>query len=118
MTPIRMTADDLDRAYDGWYYTVRADEDENLEVLIDKVETELTHMDIAVPKRWYAVDGRTINGKFGLRPGYIKNKDEFLMFDPEGMNLQDLACFKLLARDRWFTDIIDNARRLQKHKGE
>ena len=117
MTPVRMTAEDLDRAYDHWYYTVWADvKDENQEILIDEVETALTHMSIATPKQWFIVDGKTINGKFGLRPGYIRNKAEYLMFGTEGMNIRDLAVFKLLSEDRWFTDIIDNARRLQKNK--
>lgn len=116
---IRLGADDLDKAYDRWYYTIWADvKDENQEILIDEVETALTHMSIATPKQWYVADGKTINGKFGLRPGYIKNKSEYLMFDHEGMNIRDLACFKLLSKDRWFTDIIDNARRLQKRKEE
>ena len=116
---IRMTAEDLDKAYDRWYYTVWADvEGEDQEKIISEVEAALFHMDIATPKQWYTVDGKTINGRYGLRPGYIRNRDRFLMFDHEGMNIRDLACFKLISKDRWFTDIVDNARRLQKNKEE
>lgn len=103
---------EIEQAYDGWYYTVWCNvKNEDQNELIQAIESSLLREDCGTPKQWFKASGEAINQKFGLDGSYIKEDAEFLMFDYEGMNVGKLALFKLAMKDRWFTDIIDNARR-------
>lgn len=119
---IRMTAEDLDRAYNCWHYTISIDptaDGNDMEAIAGMTDAALAYMGAGIPKQWYIVDGKAVNDKFGLHSSrYIRDKDQFLLFYHGGMDLGRLSRFMYLSKDRWFRDIVDNARRLQKHKEE
>ena len=116
MNAIELTLENIDQAYDNWYYTILgAGGDINewmngYQDLCDKAE-------IGTIKQWYRTTGKVLNDKWGLI-GDNRFQDDLtiLMFDYEGMNIGKLAIFKLRAGDRWFTDIIDNSVRHSKEE--
>lgn len=110
---IELDVNDIQQAYDGWYYTILGaggDLDEwmeGLDEILDKEEG------IGKVKQWYHTTGKVLNDKWNLREDYrFKDDLSILMFDYTGMNVGKLAIFKLRAGDRWFTDIIDNSVRV------
>ena len=61
------------------------------------------------PTEWHSFTGKDMNEMLRLT-GDNRYPDSlvFLAFPLEGMNIGKLAMFKLMMRDRWFDDIVDN----------
>ena len=109
MEAIVLNKDNINLAYDGWFYTILGaggdlnDWYNGYQELCDKEG-------IGTIKQWYRTTGKVLNDVYGLTGNNrFKANLTILMFDYEGMNVGKLAIFKLKMGDRWFTDIIDNS---------
>lgn len=106
-----LEAEDLERAYDGSFYTISGaggDLDEWVEGY-EKMLAELA--DIDKPTEWFQTTGAAVNefaGENNTNP--FLDDCVLLLFPLDGLNIGALAMFKLAAGDRWFDDVIDNMR--------
>ena len=73
--------------------------------LLDKAE-------IGKPVEWFISKGKDVNEEFKLEGVHRFPEDlTFLFFPLDGLNLSELAMFRLRMKDRWFDDLIDNSTR-------
>lgn len=96
------------KAYEGSYYTIigcGGSLDEWKEGLGNLFEKE----GIGRPREFYDFTGKDMNEEYNLT-GNNRYADDlvFICFPHDGLNVQKLAIFRLLARDHWFDDIVDN----------
>lgn len=76
---------------------------------IEGVTKLLEQESIGTPTLWYTFLGEDMNEFYSLT-GSNRYPDDlhFLAFDIIGLDIGKLAMFKLVHRDRWFDDIVDN----------
>lgn len=110
MEVIELGTQNIEQAYNGWYYTILGaggdinEWTEGLSELLDK------EGGMGKVKQWYHTTGKVLNDRWNLKGDNRFNDDlSILMFDYTGMNIGKLAIFKLKMGDRWFNDIIDNS---------
>ena len=112
MELIELNNENIDQAYDGWFYTILGCGGDPKEWM-HEYQKLLDYEKIGQVHQWYKTTGKVLNDKWDLT-GNERFKDDLsiLMFDYKGMNIGKLAIFKLKMCDRWFTDIIDNSVRI------
>ena len=109
---------DLQKAYDGSYYTILGAGGDLIE-WIDGYEKMLKKRGIGKPVEWFMCNGKDVNEKFSLfGDEQFQNDLTILLFPLDGLNVPKLAIFKIKAGDRWFDDIIDNSLHRQEEKLE
>lgn len=101
---------DLQSIYDGSMYTIIGCGGAISE-WVEGYEKLLQKEGIGTPKSWFSFKGKDVNEFSGAEgDDKFKNDLNFLAFELNGLNVSKLAMFKLIMRDRWFDDIIDNIR--------
>ena len=102
--------DDLEAAYEGSYYFIAGTGSELTE-WVTGYEDMLAAQEIGKPVQWFQTTGAAINRFVG-----DDNRDPFpndlvcLLFPLDGLHIAKLALFKLTMENRWFDDVVDNAR--------
>lgn len=106
---------DLQKAYNGSYYTILG-AGGDLQEWVDGYNEMLAEEGIGKPTDWFYAKGAQVNKEFGLTGSEaFKARLTILFFPLDGLDIGKLAIFKLRRGDRWFDDIIDNSlRRLKK----
>jgi len=101
----------FDTAYKGSFYTITG-AGGSLEEYRIGYEKALATAGIGKPRRWYNFSGRQMNEHYGLSGDNAYPEDlTFLAFNLDGLNVNELANFKIRVGDSWFDDIvINNAR--------
>ena len=104
------------KAYKGSYYTIQGcsgDLEEWKEGYTELLQKE----GIGTPKKWHSFKGKDYNDEFQLT-GDNRYPDDLhcLCFPLDGLDVGKLAMFKLIMRDRWFDDIVDNDLRREAEK--
>lgn len=102
---------DLEAAYAGSWYTIIGAGGDPQE-WVKGYEGMLKEADIGTPAAWYSALGSAVNEYVGPANPQDAFKDDltFLLFPLDGLVVGKLAMFKLQMEDRWFDDIIQNAR--------
>ena len=118
MKLIELDVNNIQQAYDGWYYTILG-AGGDLNEWMDGYQELLDKEGIGKVRQWYKTTGKVLNDKWPLT-GDNRFEDDLtiLMFDYTDMNVGKLAIFKLKMEDRWFTDVIDNSVRHSKEDEE
>lgn len=105
----------LEQAYVGSFYTI-AGAGGDLNEWVEGYEKLLEEHEIGKPREWFISTGLDVNAFAGL--DLVADRDQFqddltfLLFPLDGLDVGKLAMFKLMMRDRWFDDVIDNMRSL------
>jgi hypothetical protein len=100
----------LDDAFNGSFYTIIGAGGE-LSEWVDAYEKKLAEQDIGKPANWFTCKGKEVNDRFLLSGNNrFQNDLTFLFFPLDGLDVGKLAMFKLAMQDRWFDDVINNAR--------
>jgi hypothetical protein len=111
LTPLY--AKDLQRAYDGSFYTI-AGAGGDLQEWIDGYTQALEAAGLPAPTEWFTTTGESVNAYAGDIPDPARDQFQpdlpFLLFPLDGMPGGQIAMFKLQCQDRWFDDVIDNMR--------
>ncbi|AWN07677.1 hypothetical protein HOT31_gp006 [Microbacterium phage Hendrix] len=110
ITPL--TADTLDQAFKGSYYTI-AGAGGPLDVWVNGYEELMAERKIGKPSQWFSTTGAEVNAYF-LRTGRYPHPDDLfkdditlLLFPLDGVGAgARLPLFKIEMQDRWFDDII------------
>lgn len=103
---------DLSRAYKGSYYTILG-AGGDLQEWVDGYGKLLQEAGIQGTPEWFQSTGAKVNEFMGD----VSLSDQFhpdltiLMFDHSDLDTGKLAMFRIEQQDRWFDDIVDNARR-------
>lgn len=109
--------DRLAEACEGsWYFIAGAGGDP--QEWVSGYEDLMERQDIGKPMKWYRTNGASVNS-FALsdRASEVAERDRFpgdltcLLFPLDGLNIGQLAIFKVGMQDRWFDDVIGNMRR-------
>lgn len=108
---------DLQKAYDGSYYTI-AGCGGDLNEWVEGYEEWLAEAGVGKPVEWLITTGADVNRFRLLQSGGTRlfPDDEFegaltfLMFPLDGLGIGKLALFKMEHGDRWFDDVISNMR--------
>lgn len=108
---------DLQKAYDGSYYTI-AGCGGDLNEWVEGYEEWLAEAEIGKPVKWLMSTGAEVNDfrRVMTSTAMLYPPDEFqatvvmLMFPHDGLDVGRLAAFRLQHGDRWFDDLIDNMR--------
>ena len=99
---------DLDKAYNGSYYTITGCGGD-LQEWKDGYQELLNKEGIGTIKEWITFKGSDMNNKYHLTGGNAYPEDlTFLAFSLDGLEIGKLSLFKLKMQDRWFDDIVDN----------
>ena len=108
---------DLDKAYNGSYYTITGCGGD-LQEWKDGYQELLNKEGIGTIKEWITFKGSDMNNKYHLTGDNAYPEDlTFLAFSLDGLEIGKLSLFKLKMQDRWFDDIVDNnARREDKNE--
>ena len=113
---------DLQKAYEGSYYTIfgAGRTPEERDEWINRYEEDLRKSGIGKPSTWFEVCGKDVN-RFAAKEGdQVMYADQFqddlgvLLFPLDGLKRGALAMFKIQCKDRWFDDVVDNMRRRAK----
>lgn len=109
-------SDDLADAYRGSYYTISG-AGGSLDEWVTNYESLLGEKEIGKPVEWFQTTGESVNAFAATYRGSpILPADRFipdltlLMFPLTDLHVGHLAMFKIIMRDRWFEDIIQNMR--------
>ena len=99
---------DLDKAYNGSYYTITGCGGD-LQEWKDGYQELLNKEGIGTIKEWITFKGSDMNNKYHLTGHNAYPEDlTFLAFSLDGLEIGKLSLFKLKMQDRWFDDIVDN----------
>lgn len=99
---------DLDKAYNGSYYTITGCGGD-LQEWKDGYQELLNKEGIGTIKEWITFKGSDMNNKYHLTGDNAYPEDlTFLAFSLDGLDMGKLAMFKLKMEDRWFDDIVNN----------
>lgn len=104
---------DLSVAYSDWHYTILGAGGDPHE-WIKSYSALLAQNEIGIPSQWYFTTGAALNkfaGKLSDPRNAFQHDLNVLTFTTNGLDAGRLARFRLLADDKWFTDVIDNMRR-------
>ena len=103
---------DLSRAYKGSYYTILG-AGGDLQEWVQGYGDLLEGAGILGTPKWYSTTGAEVNAFMGdVSLGNQFPEDlVILMFDHSDVDPGRLALFRIQQQDRWFDDIVDNARR-------
>ena len=99
----------LQKAYEGSYYTICGCGGD-LKEWTDGYSNLMHEAGIGRPSRFFITKGKDVNDTFGIWADPFPPELKILMFPLDGLNVGKLAMFKLQMGDRWFDDIIDNAK--------
>lgn len=109
MEIIELGTQNIEQAYNGWYYTILG-AGGDINEWTDGYQKLCNEEKIGTIPQWYKTTGKVLNDRWNLKGDNRFNDDlSILMFTYEGMNIGKLAIFKLKMGDRWFNDIIDNS---------
>lgn len=99
---------DFEKMYDGSYYTITGCGGD-LNDWKNGYEELLKKEDIGEIKEWEHFTGKEINSFYGLSGNVAYQNDlNFLAFPLDGLDIGKLTIFKIMMKDRWFDDIVDN----------
>jgi hypothetical protein len=110
------TSTDLDKPYEGSWYTITGCGGD-LQEWVYGYNENLAKESIGRPVRWVSTTGEAVNAYARSRArGFAHVSPEdlypgdllFLMFPLTALKTGALAMFKLAWHDRWFDDVIDN----------
>ena len=111
MRAIALNEDNIHQAYEGWYYTILG-AGGKMQEWYDGYQDFLNRKGIGTIKQWYSTTGKVLNDRYRLKgKNRFKDNLKILMFPLDGLDTGKLAMLKITLEDRWFTDVIDNARR-------
>jgi hypothetical protein len=108
---IELETVDLAKANAGSYYTIIG-AGGDLDDWVKGYEEILTQDDIGKPRQWFVATGAQVNDyidRMSWRDAF-KADVTFLMFPNDGLDVGKLAMFRLRMDDKWFDDIVRNAR--------
>lgn len=115
-TVVPLTVAELQKAYDGSYYTICGAGGE-LKDWLEGYEKAMKSAGINAPSQWFSTTGAAVNA-FASERGNVHFRGEFeeglrfLMFPLDSIGAGGkLAMFKIQMQDRWFDDIIQNMTR-------
>lgn len=104
---------DLMKAQDeSWYFIAGCGGD--LAEWVKGYEEAMKAQDIGAPTEWFVAQGWEINDHMGVHPPSpqaFPGDLTCLLFPLDGLALGGLAMFKIAMGDRWFDDVVQNARR-------
>lgn len=98
---------DLEQLYKNDAYTILGAGGE-LQEWFDGYQELLNEKEIGEILEWYVFTGKDLNRFIGTHE--FKNDITILAFPIENLNIGKLSIFKLMMEDRWFCDVVDNAR--------
>lgn len=105
-----MDQKDFEKMYNGSYYTITG-AGGNLDEWKAGYEEWLKEENIGKPQEWLTFKGHEMNDYCGLTGDNQYQEDlTFLAFPLDGLDINKLAIFKLKHGDRWFDDIVNNAK--------
>lgn len=87
-----------------------------LQEWFDGYQELLDKQEIGEILEWYVFTGKDLNRFIGTHE--FKNDITILAFPIENLNIGKLSIFKLMMEDRWFCDVVDNAREKYEEEDE
>lgn len=106
--PIIINQANLREAYNNSYYTIEG-AGGDLQDWVKWFNNELVKEKIGKPVAWYTAKGSQVNKEFGLKGKWAYPPNfTFLFFPLDGLS-NEISTFKLIHRNRWFDDIINNS---------